>query len=136
MQGGYRVDHGLVGDFIPFDIGDGTGKVAFLGATVPDDDCLGKHLRIIVHLHVDNTPVAHFDGLLHHAYIGKFQSGFGWHLNGILSVNVRNDTVGSTLLQYGRSDERFSCSIGHRTGHRLVLRETGSCCEEQTCYQK
>ena len=67
LQCRYRVCHRLVGNLGSFDVGDGAGQVAFLRATVADDDGLCQHLCVVFHLHIDYRLIVDLDQLLHHA---------------------------------------------------------------------
>ena len=53
-------------------------------------------------------------------------------VDGIVTVDVRNDTDGSSLNLYTRTDERLAVIVDHRTGNGPVLSGKDSGKEEQS----
>ena len=121
LEGVVHAGRGGDGESIRIDLGDGRGHHGFLLDTVTDDHGLFENLRVILK---DDDQILrtvvddHLGGV---ADAGNLDRGSLAGRNGEVAVNTRHGTVGGTLLNHERTDDRLVGIVHDRTLEGDVL---------------
>ena len=130
LEGALDIRNGTVLDVCGLDLGDGAGHVALALHTVTDDHRLRQHVRLRFHGQVDHGLVGG-DDLRRVADEGEFEIRARGDGQGVLTIDIRGDTVGSALLHHGNANHGEILLVHDGTGDRYrVLGEGQTCAQE------
>ena len=136
LQGLEGVVHRTVVQLLFANVDHRACDVALLLRTITDDDHLVEQLTVFLQRDVDSRLAGHGHGLRRIADIRNDQTSIaGNPLNGVVTIEVGNGSVGSTFHHDAGTDDRLAAGVDHITCHFLGIGTRGTHAEKQQEHQ-